>query len=297
MSEEIPPTGDTAPTAVPPPSSAPPTPPPPPPPPTKPLVPPPASRARAGIFVPRWLVVVVALVVLFAGGFGIGHWAFGSSSTTSSTASTPTTTPQASPRLSDSLALSHLIVQQPDVGSAYNVQLLGGGNQVKGQTTLDLCNGKFTTEADRVARLQDVVLDNQGNGLLSTEAVLYATPNQSAQAFAELRQVSARCPKSPVVSPVGEPTVTTRFNPPPDTHWTQTPGVERLAYSFTSIEQSGQKQASIAVYLRRGRALMGVYFEQPTGSQPKVAGQSTIPGIVGVFAARLAALPSSTVDG
>ena len=266
--------------------------------PTAPAVTPPsAPPPRTGIFVPRWVVVVVILAVLFAGGVAIGRWALGNSSSTSSEPSPSTTAPAPSTTpIPDALALSRLVLQQTDVSASFNVQLLPGGSEVRGQTTLDLCNGKFATESRRVARLQDVVQDNQGNSLVSTEAVLYRNVSDSVEAFNELRQVAASCPKGPVVSPVGEPTVTTHFNAAPDGNWPQTPTVDRLAYSFTSTEQSGQKQPSIAVYLRRGRALMGVYFTQPDSTQPKVAGQDTVPGIVSVFAGRLAALPVSTVQ-
>ena len=54
---------------------------------------------------------------------------------------------------------------------------------------------------------------------------------------------------------------------------------------------------SVAVYLRRGRVLMGLYFPQPDGPQAAVAGRSTIPGIVALFEARLAQLPASVVSG
>ena len=64
---------------------------------------------------------------------------------------------------------------------------------------------------------------------------------------------------------------------------------------LTTTDESGQTTHSIAVYLQRGRALLGVYFSQADGAQAAVAGQTTIPGIVGVFAARLAALPVSVV--
>jgi len=53
---------------------------------------------------------------------------------------------------------------------------------------------------------------------------------------------------------------------------------------------------SIAVYLQRGRALVGVYFFEPDGPQAPVAGQTTVAGIVGVFAGRLAALPASVIS-
>ena len=89
----------------------------------------------------------------------------------------------------------------------------------------------------------------------------------------------------------------TTFNPAPDAAWPQTPTVDRLAYDFTTTDDQGQTQHSVAVYLRRGSFLMGVYFPTPTGTQVAVDGQTTIPGIVTVFANRLAKLPPSAVNG
>jgi len=254
---------------------------------------PPPPRGPAA----RWGVILVVLAVLFGGGIAIGRWALGSNTATAgghSATSRTTTPPRVDP---DTSVLSNLVLQQPDVGSTVNVQLIPNGDQVRGQTTLDLCNGTFPSEALRTARLQVAAVNGQGNAVLSTEAVLYSQPGDTAQAFSELRTVAARCPNSPVVSPVGEPAVTTHFSAAPDAAWPQVPTVERLAYSFTATAQSGQAQRSVAVYLRRGRALMGVYFPQPDGPQPTINGQTTIPGIVNVFATRLAALPASAVNG
>src|ERR1700683_457184 len=94
--------------------------------PTSPAVTPPsAPPPRTGIFVPRWVVVVVILAVLFAGGVAIGRWAIGSSSSTSSGQSTSTTAPAPSTTpIPDALALSRLVLQQGDVASTFNVQLL-----------------------------------------------------------------------------------------------------------------------------------------------------------------------------
>jgi hypothetical protein len=139
------------------------------------------------------------------------------------------------------------------------------------------------------------VLDAQSNLILSTEAVLYRDSAATTQAFAELRSVVAGCPSTPVPSPVGQPAVTTTFNAPPDAGWSQTPSVNRLAFDLTTVDAAGKSSHTVAVYLQRGRALLGVYFSQPDGPQSAVEGQSSIPGIVGVFAARLAALPVSVV--
>jgi len=193
-------------------------------------------------------------------------------------------------------SLSDLIVRQADVPTTVTVVPLPGGDQLGTQATLDLCNETFPSESLRTARLQVAAVDAQGNSLLSTEAVLYTTPAATAQAFSELGATVSKCPTTPVISPVNEPPVTTHFNPAPDGAWPQTASVQRVAFDLTTTDASGQTQRSIAVYLRRGRALLGVYFAQPDGSQTAITGQSSIPGIVSLFAARLAALPASVVN-
>jgi hypothetical protein len=187
-------------------------------------------------------------------------------------------------------------VQQSDVASGVTVQLIVGGQDATGEATLDLCNGSFPSESLRTARLQVVAADGQGNSLLSTEAVLYTGSAATAQAFAELRATPSKCPGSPVASPVGEATVTTRFNAPPDATWPAVPGVDRVAFDFRTTDASNNSQRAVAVYLRRGKLLMGVYFPQPDGAQSAVGGQTTIPGIVGIFESRIAQLPESAVS-
>ncbi len=180
-------------------------------------------------------------------------------------------------------ALRSLVVGPDDVPPSAEVIILPGGVGLS-QPTLDLCSGRYPSETRRSARLQDAVLDGEGRFVLSTEAVLYSDSQGTTQAFAELRSVVAACP--PAVN---------RFSPPPDVAWPQTPTVNRLAYDFTTDDGTGRPTRTIAVYLQRGRALLGVYFSQPDGPNITVEGQTTVEGIVGVFAARLAALPTSVV--
>jgi hypothetical protein len=206
----------------------------------------------------------------------------------------PSSPPPSATSDPSSSALSSLIVKPPDVAPTMTVTLLPGGGGLS-QPTLDICNGNFPSESRRSARLQDVVLNEQGEQAISTEAVLYTDSAGATQAFTELKSVAAACPATPVQSPVGEPTVITKFNPPPDGSWPQTATVNRLAFDFVSTDSTGQTYHSVAVYLQRGRALMGVYFSQPDAAQISVTGQTTIPGIVGVFAGRMAALPASVV--
>jgi hypothetical protein len=100
-----------------------------------------------------------------------------------------------------------------------------------------------------------------------------------------------------VISPVGEPTLQTQFNAAPDGSWPQVASVDRAAFDFVTTDASGHSQHMIAVYLQRGRALMGIYFPQPDGPQAPVDGQTTVAGIVNVFATRMANLATSTVNG
>jgi len=208
----------------------------------------------------------------------------------STTPSAPPTTPPADPAAS---VLPGLVVRQIDVGSTVTIAQLRNGAEVYGTTTLDLCNGTFASEILRTARLQVAASDDLGRTHLSTEAVAYGTPSATAQAFRELKSVAAKCPGRPVTSPVGEPTVTTTFARAPDAAWPHTAGVDRQAYRFTSTDATGDTAPSIAVYLKRGRILLGVYFPHPDGKQSPVAGQSTVAGIVKVFADRLARVPRS----
>jgi hypothetical protein len=267
---------------------------------------PPIVRSEPGrVFVPKWLAIGIALVLVGGLGFLIGWIATpddasqsGSAPSRDTTPTTPspsttgppaTTTPSAS-------ALSNLGLRQGDLTSSVSLQLIPGGNRVAGAPTLDLCNGTYPSESERKGRLQVVAVNTQGNATLSTEAVLYANAAATEQAFSELRATAAKCPSSPVRSPVGESTVTTTFNPAPDGSWPQVASVDRLAYEFVTTDESGHTQHSIAVYLRRGRALMGIYFPDPGSRQAAVARQTTIPGIVNVFATRMAQLPDSVVD-
>jgi hypothetical protein len=240
------------------------------------------------------------IVVLMLTAGVIGYAISGTTRSSSSRTTTPTTIPGVSisptvPVDPSVVALGQIVLHQTDVPATDSVQLIPNGNRLS-QPTLDLCNGTFASETLRAARLQVASVDAQGTTILSTEAVFYRNTAATTQALAEIRTVAAQCPNTPVVSPVGEPTVTTRFNPPPDKTWPHTTNVVRLAYDVVSHDQHANSYHSIVVYLRRGRLLMGVYFSQPTATQAPVAGNTSIARIVKVFEARIAMLPSSVIN-
>jgi hypothetical protein len=211
--------------------------------------------------------------------------------------SDPSTPSPSAPSSRDPSAslLAGLVVTDADVAPALTVVGLQGGNGLS-QPTLDLCNGTFPSEAMRTARLQVAAVDRQGDTALSTEAVLYSSGAGTAAAFSELKATAASCPAGPVDSPVGQPTITTHFGPAPDTGWPQVPSVERLAFAFDTTNDAGETGHSVAVYLRRGRALLGVYFSHADGPAPVVQGHRTMAEVVNVLATRLAKLPVAAIS-
>jgi len=209
--------------------------------------------------------------------------------------STPTPSAPSGTRDPSAPLLADLVVSNADVAPTLTVAGLQGGNTLT-VPTLDLCNGTYPSEAQRTARLQVAAVDAQGETALSTEAVLYSSGAGTAAAFKELQATAAACPDKPVDSPVGQPTVTTKFGPAPDGAWPQVPGVERLAFAFDSTSTTGETTHSVAVYLRRGRAFLGVYFSHADAPTAVVQGHTALGEIVDLFAQRLAKLPVAAVS-
>jgi len=210
-----------------------------------------------------------------------------------------TTIPPAASSDPNAGLLNRIDVTQADAPAGDIVTLLQGGNLVSDQVTLDLCNGTYPSESLRTARRQLDLDDRTGRTLLSTEAVLYTSPSATAQAFSELKARGANCPQTFIPPPPGEdalPASKTTFSAPPDGSWPAVAGVERLAYAFTTSTQDGTSDDSIAVYLRHGRALLGLYFSNPGQFAGPIAGKTTVEGVVGVFEQRLAQLPASAVN-
>ena len=237
-------------------------------------------------------LVVVSLVVGFAVATVVLN-ARDTAPTETAVGSTPSTLP-VDP---DEAVLGSLILRQSDVAPTNTVRLLDHGADTT-VATLDLCNGTFPSEAQRTARRQVALVDAVPSLRMSTEAVLYEKSVGGEQAFREVKSVAEKCPATPVQSPVGEETSTTTFRATPDTGWPRTPTVERLAYDFVSKNaDTGESSHSVAVYLRRGRVLMGVYFAVPDGRQTAVEGHTTIPEIVAVFEARMAKISDRVAAG
>lgn len=194
--------------------------------------------------------------------------------------------------------LQSISLRPSDLATGYGVQLIPGGSQVKGQVTLDLCNQTFASERLRVARRQvEDVGPTARASFLSTEAVIYTSPAATATVFSELRSAAAHCATGYVIGPQGPPANKTRLLRAPDASWPSVPGVQRLAYDQTIATRGKPSFQAITIFLRRGRVLLGVYFEfsgkrtLPT----TIDGLRSIERIAHVFEERMAALPPSAV--
>jgi hypothetical protein len=257
-----------------------------------------APRRSRGTIVAAVIALIAVLVASGAIGYAINSNSHDAGAVRvtpgPSTTGPSTTSPAPQSTDPDRRLLGDIVVTQGDVGSARRVLLQDKGNTLR-DPTLDLCNARFPSEKLRSARLQLLDADLQGNVSLSTEAVLYRSRAAADQAFAELRAARQDCPDKPVASLTDGTKETTRFQAAPDRGWARTKGVERQAYRMTITGDQGSTSL-VTVYLHRGRAFLGLYFPAPGGGQPAVAGRTSIEDIVGVFAARLAALPSSAVN-
>jgi hypothetical protein len=248
----------------------------------------PPKKSRAGIIT----LVIVAMLIAGLVGFGITSRLQDGDDFNAATGGS--TGPISNDP--DARSLGDLVIRQRDVISDNSVALIPNGDQTTGTVTLDLCNGTFPSEALRTARLQVVELDGTLTGVMSTEAVLYRNAAATEQAFSELRSVKASCPQTPVPDKSGLGTATTTFRAAPDSSWPHVADVERQAYDFDSVNELGASSHSIAVYLRRGRALLALYFSRLPDPQPPVAGKTTVEAITEVFEKRLAALPDAVVN-
>lgn len=81
-----------------------------------------------------------------------------------------------------------------DVANAA-VQLIEGGDQVRGQVTLDGCGYDFTSESLRVARRQVIVADEENaDAFYSNEVVAYRTKAAARLAMAQFEESVQTCP-------------------------------------------------------------------------------------------------------
>lgn len=171
------------------------------------------------------------------------------------------------------------------------------GDQVVGETSLDLCYGRFDTEDLRVGRRQVGIGDAAGEAWVSSEAILYSWPAEAEEAMRELEQAQESCPDSPVDPPQpGRDPLTWQFGDPPDGQWPQEPGIRRQSYAFTVIGPDGDERAGTATYLQRGRMILALYATPGNASTSTLANSPDAARFVDVMSRRLAAIPARSLE-
>lgn len=170
--------------------------------------------------------------------------------------------------ISDVQMLQAVSLTARDAADGTMFQPYEGGDEVAGRTSLDLCFGEYPSEDLRVGRHQvgigQVGLAD-GGAQVSSEAILYATPEDAAQAMGELDRARERCPDEPVEPPLDGDALTWEFTDEPDSDWPRDPRVDRQSYEFTVTNPAGQQMTSVATYLRRGRMILALYSAPPEG--------------------------------
>jgi hypothetical protein len=200
-------------------------------------------------------------------------------SPSSPTITAPAPTPSPPPVALDSLILA--------AAPGYSLSVDPNGRGLTGETTLDLCQVKFGSEAKRVTRLAVSYLDTNGMGP-ALEVVRYG-PGGASMAYTELLDGAHHCPAT---YPDGPVTVTQTVVEPPDpsllpnqlavvqsarsngvTVWGsvifQVDG-PYLAAAYSNPFSTKQAALATALYLARREAPL--LQQAATGSRPTVAG-------------------------
>jgi hypothetical protein len=188
-------------------------------------------------------------------------------------------------------------LQPDDAATGYDYAPYQGGDQVRGQVSLDVCSQRFSSESLRVARHQVGIRDTKGKGVVSTEALLYRDPAAAAQAMGEIQQAVAACPSTPTKSAVaGAPALSYQVNAPPDEGWQRVAGVDRLAFDMTASDESGHTVRIVTIFLRRARLLLGIYLQQPEQASQALTNHPSVENLTSRFASEIAALPATDVQ-
>ncbi len=207
-------------------------------------------------------------------------------------------------RISDTLAapsdaelLAAVSLTESDAAAGATFQPYEGGTEVFGRTSLDLCFGDFPSEDLRSGRNQVGIGDEAGAAWVSSEAVLYPTPEDAEQAMAELERAREECPSEPVdpPQPDREP-LAWEFLPAPDADWPQEPGVTRQAYAFEATNPADETLTSTATYLQRGRMILALYTTPPDSPAATLRNAPDPARFVEVMGNRLAGLPEEALQ-
>ena len=104
--------------------------------------------------------------------------------------------------------LSHVVLTGAQVGAGYRRASFAGGDSVIGETTLDLCGGRYPSESLRTNRLQVRYLHPGKVATVSNEVVTYI-PGGAQQALSEVAGVARTCAAKTRVTRRGADSLTT----------------------------------------------------------------------------------------
>ncbi|MGO9911789.1 MAG: hypothetical protein ACLPQS_11580, partial [Acidimicrobiales bacterium] len=194
--------------------------------------------------------------------------------------------------------LQEISIRQSDLAPGLTLELIGDGDQVAGQVTLDLCSQTYQSESYRVARRQLAVAQKNGaTTVISTEAVVYTNALAAASAISEVEAAEAHCPSGYEVPAEGPPAIRTVIDPTPDASWPAVAGVQRFGVSATINLQTGQTVHTYEIFIVRGRILLGIYVSQNSQILPfTIGGATSIESLTELLEHRLAALPASAAQ-
>lgn len=196
---------------------------------------------------------------------------------------------------SDADILAAVSLTENDAAESALFQPYQGGDHVIGQTSLDLCDADFPSEALRVGRNQVGIGRVTGTEWVSSEAILYPSPAQAEQAMSELASAAATCPESPVTRGDGDPGRTWSFAASPDSGWPTEPGVRRQAYSFTVTEADGSTRQATATYLQRDRMILALYASPQDAASVVLRNSPDGQRFADVMTRRLLAVPGDSL--
>lgn len=231
-------------------------------------------------------------VTLAAGLAACGSGSSGRPVAATTPATTATHSPAATPRLDPAALVARVALTDADFSDGSRIQLIPGGDQVRGQVTMDNCGYAFTTEAHRVARRQVAMVPGASDQIdVSNEVVAYDSAAQAAKAMQEFRRSVTGCRKGVYQTSriAAEPPMrydVSRLSRPGGLPVADT---AQASLALTAKGQPGHIYAFV-VFERRGAVIDGVYVDSSSPiSASYVTFGLTLARITGT---RLAAAPA-----
>jgi hypothetical protein len=240
----------------------------------------------------RTLGVVTALLVV--AGCGGASTTGSTPPPTSPSPGSPARTSSPSPRppvetVSPADLVTQVGLNGHDLATGYTLKLIPGGDRVTGQVTLDNCGFDFTTESDRVARRQTVVMSPTGQQVgLSNEVVAYDSPGHAAKALGQLRTSVTHCPHN-IFEPehiAGAPDL--RYEVSKLSSDASLPVSDNALVTLTMTARGSTKPVyGAAIFQRFGTVLDAVYLFSST--KPSAASLTAVQALARLTGQRLAA--------